>query len=211
MNKKLLSYLSILATLTIVSCQKELSDPTVTAGIYAPGGGSGGSNNSGSGGSVVGNWKFISMYVVTQAVAQVSQSGVTYKTVTNSDYTTAHNTGTMSFTSNVATVTDMSFDVTDTAFATTYLNGVSMGTLSQPFSQSQPSYSLTSPYTQVNPDSIYIDQGFAGSGGAGYHVSISGTTLKLTTAVVADTLIDLGGLQAMQHETATAVITLQKQ
>jgi hypothetical protein len=194
----------------IVSCQKELNDPTIT-GLTN---GSGGSGGGGGSTDITGNWKFVSFSAVTQSTNQFTLAGLTAKTVTNSDYTTTNNTGTVTITSNNMTINAVSYDVADTAFAFYYENNVLIDTISQGFGFHLPSYNATSTYKRVNQDSIYINSQVLDpsvSGGSGYRISLNGNILKMTTSIVKDTSINMGGYVASQHETATAVTTLQRQ
>jgi len=208
--KKSLLILSLFTSIITVSCQKELSDPTVTPPTN--GGGGGGGSNGGGGGtggaSIVGNWKFVSMSATTQAIAQVSVAGMTIKSVTTSDYTSTNNVGTVTITSSTISSNGIGYDLAFTAHSTTYQNGVSAGTYDQPYSYSVPPTSGVSNYTQVNADSIYMTaQGM----GQGYHLALNGNILKMTTYIVKDTTVDISGMPAQMHESATQVSTLQKQ
>jgi len=207
--KKSLLFLSLFTSIITVSCQKELSDPTVTPPTNGGGSSGGGSNGGGTGGaSIVGTWKFVSMSATTQAIAQVSVAGMTIKSVTTSDYTSTNNVGTVTITSNAFSSNGIGYDVAGIAHGTTYQNGTSLGTIDQPFNYSFPPTSSVADYTRVNADSIYMTaQGM----GQGYHLALNGNTLKMTTSVVKDTTIDINGIPAQQHESATQVTTLQKQ
>jgi hypothetical protein len=193
----------------IVSCQKELNDPTITGSTI----GNGGSGGTG-GASIIGNWIFISASAVTQSTNQYSLAGTTYKTITNSNYTSTNNTGTVTITSNTMSSNNVGYNISGIAHALSYENNVLIDTISVPFSSGISNYSSTSPYKQINQDSIYYtSQGLDPSVSAGYgaHLDLNGNILKLTTYVVKDTTINAGGLLASQHSTATAVTTLQRQ
>jgi len=208
--KKTLLVLSAFIAIMIVSCQKELNDPTIT-GLTNGSGGSGGAGST----NITGNWKFVSISAVTQSTAQFSLAGTIFKTVTNSDYTSINNTGTVVITGNSMTATGVSYKVADTAFAFYYENNVLMDTIIQAINFQLPSYNTVSTYKQVSQDSIYFtSQGLdpSAGGGQGYRIALNGNILKMTTSVVKDTTINVGGgVTASQHETATAVTTLQRQ
>lgn len=207
MKKILLFILPILTLLSIVSCQKELNDPTVTAGIYGPGGSGGGGTGSST---ITGTWKFVSMTAITQSIAQTSGGGIVFKTITNSDYTSTNNTGTMVITSNTMTGNGIGYAVSDTAFALSYENGVLIDTTSQLFNITVPPTNSSATYKQINQDSIYINP-TATSIGTGYHIALNGNILTMTASVVRDTTINVSGVLASQHESATAITTLQRQ
>jgi hypothetical protein len=206
--KKSLLILSLLIAIITVSCQKEIIDPTVTPPVY-PSGGNGGAGST-SGGNIIGTWKFISLSAVTQSTMSYSLGGSTFKSVTNSDYTSINNAGTVTITSTTMSNNGISYDVADTAFATTYIDNASMGTIASPFNLSLPVTNNSITYKQINQDSIYANP-TATTLGAGYHLALNGNILTMTTSIVKDTTISASGVAAKQHSTATAVTTLQKQ
>jgi hypothetical protein len=209
--KKTLLVLSLFIAIITVSCQKELNDPSVTA----PTSGGSGSGGGGTGGaSIVGNWKFVSFSAVTQSTVSYSLAGSTFKSVTISDYTSINNAGTVTITSTTMSNNGVAYDIADTAFATTYIDNVSAGSISSPFSFSLPPTSNTVTYKQVTQDSIYVNPQGSGSTatiGAGYRLALNGNILKMTTTAIQDNTVDAGGITAQQHAVATAVTTLQKQ
>ncbi len=206
MKKVLLLILPVFAIMVLVSCQKALTDPTVTGG-GTTGGGTGGAD-------ITGTWKYVNIYAVTQSTVQLSFAGTVYKTVTNTDYTTINNTGTIVITSNTFTGTGISYDVNDTAFAISYENNVVVDTIAQPVSFHLPAYNAVAPYKRVNADSIYFTSQAVGSsttGGSGARIALSGNILKMTASAVQDTSFLSAGSLVTQHSTATEVTTLQKQ
>ncbi len=212
MKRNILFALPALMLIMMVSCQKEITDPSLD-GTYTGGSGSGGSGGTGST-DITGNWKFVSMSAVTLSTVQVSQPGDVLKTITSSDYTTTNNTGTVVISSTAMAVTGMSYSVNATAIALTYDNNVLVDSTAAPFTFSLPSYSSTTTYKLVGTDSIsYTGQSIspAVSGGSGAHYTLSGNVLKLTTSVIKDTTINLAGIIETQHSTATGVTTLQRQ
>ena len=211
MKRNVLFTLPALMLIMMVSCQKEITDPSLD-GTYNGGSGSGGSGSSGSK-DITGTWKFISLSAITQSTAQVSQAGDVLKTITNTDYTTNDNTGTIVINSTTMATTGMSYSINDTAFALTYENNVLIDSTAAPFSFSLPSYSSTTTYKLIGADSISFTGASspAVSGGSGAHYTLSGNILKFTTSVIKDTTINAGGIIETQHSTATAVTTLQRQ
>jgi len=198
MKKMLLFVVPALIMILFVSCQKELSDPTVTG--------------STGGADIVGNWNFVSTYASTQSTVQFSFFGTIFKTVTVTDYTSTNNAGTVVITSNSMAGTGLTYSVSDTAIAFSYEDNVLMDTIQQHFSFNIPPYSAVSPYKRINQDSIYFTgQGIDPSAGGGTRITLSGNMLKMTTAVVRDTTFDGGGYLVLQHSTATAITTLQRQ
>lgn len=197
MKKTLILVLPALIFLFVISCKKDS-----------------GSNSS----SITGNWKFVSISATTQSTDQVSDGVTTYKTVTNSAYTSFNNAGTITITSNTMTSNGIAYSISDTAHAFYYENNVLIDTISQVVAFSLPSYSSASAYKQVSQDSIYFsgpgfysDPSSGGTGGSGAHTTLTGNILKMTSYVVKDTTFNSGGYPETQHSTATAVTTLQRQ
>jgi hypothetical protein len=211
MKKIVLFVLPALMLLTMVSCQKELTDPSLD-GTYNGGSGSGGTGAGST--DITGNWTFVSSSGITQSIVQLSQAGVNYKTITNSSYTSADNTGTVTITSNTMSSVNVSYTANYTTIAYTYVNGVLLDSLSQPLSYSVPSTSVTSNYNRINQDSVYFPAQGTGANAtvaAGERIALSGNILTMTTSVVRDSTLNVGGSIASQHSTGTVTTTLRKQ
>ncbi len=211
MKKIVLFALPALMLLTMVSCQKELTDPSLN-GTYTGGSGSGGAGAGST--DITGNWTFVSNSSVTQSTVDFSLGGVDDKTVTNSSYTSINNTGTMTITSNTMSSVNISYTINDTAFAYTYLNGVLFDSLMSPFNYSAPPSSAVENYKRINQDSVYFPAQGSGSGATiatGARIALNGNILTMTTSVVQDSTINAGGYIATQHSTGTSVITLRRQ
>jgi hypothetical protein len=203
MKKMLLFVLPVSIMILFVACQKELHDPTVT--------GAGGTGGTG-GADITGTWNFVSNYASTQSTVQFSYLGSSFKTVTVSDYTSTNNTGIIVITSNSMAGTGLSYNVSDTAIAFSYIDNVLIDTIQQRFSLSVPLYSSVYPYKRITQDSIYFTgPGIDPSAAGGTRIALSGNILKMTTAIVKDTTFDGGGYLVSRHSTATAITTLQKQ
>src|ERR1700681_3706139 len=104
MRKRLLFLFSFTALLIMGACKKDSS--------------------SNSGNAITGNWKFISVSAVTQAIVQTSDCVSAYKTITNSAYTSTNNTGTVTIASNTMTANGIAYNITDTAYASDYQDNV---------------------------------------------------------------------------------------
>ncbi|HEY4148333.1 MAG TPA: hypothetical protein VGM41_05375 [Chitinophagaceae bacterium] len=212
MKKIVLFVLPAVALLMMVSCQKELTDPSLD-GTYNGGSGSGTGTGAGST-DITGNWTFVSSSGITQSTVQLSQAGVNYKTITNSSYNSTNPTGTVTITSNTMSTANVSYTANYATIAYTYVDNVLLDSLSQPLSYSVPSTSATSNYNRINQDSIYFPaQGTGASAtvASGARIALSGNILSMTTSVVLDSTINVGGSIATQHSTGTVTTTLRKQ
>ncbi|MBS1566384.1 MAG: hypothetical protein JST39_18520, partial [Bacteroidetes bacterium] len=168
-------------------------------------GGNGGVNST-----ITGNYKFVSTYAVTSSSVQYSFLGSVYKTVTVSDYTSINNVGTVNITSNTLASNGIGYSISDTAIAYSYVDGTLIDTIQSPFDVTIPPTSSTVTYKQISADSIYVPaQG--GSMAAGYHITVNGNILTMTSSIVHDTAVNVSGVTASQHSTAKSVTTLQKQ
>jgi hypothetical protein len=115
MRRLTASVLVLFTSIAFISCSKEVSFEPSSAG-------SGNGPGSGSNGTLLGNYKFISMEVSTKAIDEMSV-GVSQKTITTTHYTTTGNSGTMSFDGSKASATNLSYSVDTVAKAEVYING----------------------------------------------------------------------------------------
>ena len=143
------------------------------------------SNPSSNGGSssIQGNWNFSYMTANTSVTA--TQTGIT--TVTNTNYKTKNNAGTIKFTADSMTVTGLTYTVDTTATAYIYYGSTLFDSVSAPFTYSLPATSQTVYYKIIGSDSIYmpnggiVPTGYTGAVPAsGGRFVIANDTLKLT-------------------------------
>jgi hypothetical protein len=198
MRKRLLYLFSFTALLIMGACKKDSS--------------------SNSGNAITGNWKFISVSAVTQAIVQTSDGVSAYKTITNSAYTSTNNTGTVTIASNTMTANGIAYNITDTAYASDYQDNVLIDTFSQVFTFNFPASNSVSSYNLINSDSVYFTgqgifsaPGVTGSTPTGARLALNGNILTMTSSVVKDSTFVNGGYPASNHETANVVSTLQRQ
>jgi hypothetical protein len=176
------------------------------------------SNNNNSNSSVLsGNWAFMGFNAKTTTTDQYT-SGSVYKSITNAEYVTAANGGSISFSGNAITASGITYSSVDTMFETDYKDNVIVDTFTSTYPFTIPSTNSSTTFELIGTDSIHFTSanmiGFVAfrtpdpSGGI---FSISGSIMTLTTNTVEDKVIDSAGFTINQHETATVIATLQKQ
>jgi hypothetical protein len=198
MRKRLLYLFSFTALLILGACKKDTS--------------------SSNGNPIAGNWKFISVSAVTQAIVQTSDGVSAYKTITNSAYTSTNNSGTVTIASNTMSANGIAYSITDTAYASDYQDNVLIDTFSQVFTLNFPASNSVSNYRLINADSVYFTgqgiftgPGATGSTPTGARLHINGNVLTMTSSIVKDSSFVDGGYPASNHEMANVVSTLQRQ
>ena len=176
-------------------------------------------NTSTSTSNLSGSWKFMGMHASTSATAVDKGGGFNTKIVTTSDYTTTANGGTVAISANTMTGTGITYAANIIAFATEYEDDILLDTFSTSLPFTVPATNSSSEFEIIGKDSIhYTGSNLFGSGGSGTPAAtgskftVSGNVLTLTSNVVQDKAQDEGGGETLsQHETATVVVTLQKQ
>src|SRR5580704_1092946 len=173
MRKRLLFLFAFTALLIIGACKKD--------------------SGSNSGNPITGNWKFISVSSVTQAIVQTSDGISAYKTITNSAYLSTNNSGTVTIAGNTMTANGVAYSITDTAYASDYQDNVLIDTFSQVFTFNFPASNSVSNYKLINSDSVYFTgqgifstPGATGSMPAGARLVLNGNILTMTSSVVKD-------------------------
>ena len=159
------------------------------------------------------------MHATTSATAVDKGGGFNTKVVTTSNYTTTANGGSLAISDNTMTGTGITYAANIIAFATEYEDDILLDTFSTSIPFTVPATNSTSGFEVIGKDSIhYTGSNIFGSGGSGTPAAtgskftVSGNILTLTSNVVQDTVQDEGGGESLtQHETATVVVTLQKQ
>lgn len=202
--KKILCSLMVIALLSaIASCSKDKDKMSSAAAIE-------------------GDWKFISISAKGQSTVSYKDptDGSNSQIITNTDYTSTQNGGTVSFSPSAMTATGVTYTINSTAHAYSYVDGQLDDSVSSPFSFVYPATNSTSTYKIIGQDSIYfagqsIVSTQDGSGGttspSGAKFSIAGNTLTITSDLVKDTVINYAGTILNQHELGKATLILQKQ
>ena len=149
----------IIFCFAITSCQKEIDDfignnPRNTI----PGVGGGTTANVGD---LTGTWKFLNLHAKTLVSVEVNASGVNFKTITNSEYTSENNVGTVVISAQNIAYNNISYAINTRAYVKLYSGGILLDTLSTAFNMAVPAISYTAAYTRVNADSLYFSGGNA--------------------------------------------------
>lgn len=112
------------------------------------------SSNSTKG--LTGTWAFLGGSAQIQSTSQ-QPGGVTM--VTNTNYLTKNNTGTMTFKTDSLIISGLGYSVDTTIKAYFYYNGTVYDSATQQVSLSIPPTSATAKYTMVGTDSLYFPNG----------------------------------------------------
>ncbi|MFT3825304.1 MAG: hypothetical protein QM731_15405 [Chitinophagaceae bacterium] len=218
--KRFFPLLSVLfITLSIISCSKEISIETTGNGS---GSGSGNGTGSGTGTNstdIIGDWIFVKMYAKTKSTVEYSDGGDSYKTITNSEYTTTDNTGTVKITDSKLTSTGVGYSMSTTASADMYLNNTFLTSASLPVSYIAPPGNSDAPYKKINADSIYFTSGGfidMGSGAVasnpvGARVKLDQDVLTLTMPISQTITQTVSGITQKIKAEGTVVTTLKRQ
>lgn len=172
--------------------------------------------------ALVGNWKFIESHITSQVIDEVSSGGFgKIKSVSNADYSTINNKGSLTIEETKILSKQIGYDVATVVKADFYQDDVFVESGEAPFNVSiAPSSSVTN-YKRIGTDSLYFENGSFGqfegtpdgvqSKPAGVKYRIEGATLFLTS-VANDHLDDYStGVHRISSSTATIVTTLEKQ
>ena len=175
-------------------------------------------NNSNGSSALSGTWTFNGFHATTYSSAQDVESGIVFKTVTTSDYTTVDNTGSVNISGNTMAGTGIGYTANMNLFVTDYQDNVIVDTFSTQLPITIPPTNSTSAFEVIGTDSIhYTSSGLIGSAGSGSPAAngakftIDTGVLTITSNVVVDKVIDTLGTTITQHETATVITTLNKQ
>jgi hypothetical protein len=199
----------------LVACSKEKSNET---GI-TPGGTNPTDTTQGSTNTEVGTWKFISVQGTGNQSAEFSQLGVALKAVSNSNFTSQDNGGTVTFDNSKMTATDITLSVHTNPTAYLYQGTTKIDSFPLPLDQTVSPRSATSDYTKIGTDSLnFANGGFLDllTGGllpnppTGCKVAFNGNTMKMTIVYDAVTTQDYQGVPATVTIHQVLVVTLQK-
>ncbi len=199
-------YFLIAAIILFTACQKGIEPFDDT-----------GSTQTGN--DIKGTYNFVSLTASTQTIASYTDSGIDYKTITNSNYTSTGNTGTITFGDSVFNSTNIGYYVSSVFAAYYYKNNVLTDSTQMPFTITLDSSNSSGAYKLIGSDSIYFPSGtfisVAGSTSqsepAGGKISINGNILTITQSTYKDSLQLLTGIPYHTTETGTFNILLQKQ
>ena len=173
-----------------------------------------------TGTDIKGTWNFISLTGHTQSITSYADSGIGYKTLTNSDYVSSNNTGSITFSDSTFNSTNVGYFVNSMLYGYNYQNGVLIDSTQMPFSITVDSSNSSGSYKLIGSDSIYFPSGsfISVSGSAptqsepsGGKINITGNTLTITQLLNKDTTEQISGLPYRLTETGTFDVLLQKQ
>lgn len=115
-------------------------------------------NNSGTYVNVTGTWRFAGSHAVNSNVASFSESGVSNIISSVLEYTSKDNSGTIHFSSNRITITDMAFTIVGTMYTSYTMNGLLIDEQTQDIEEITPPSGGTSTYVRNGNDTITVDQ-----------------------------------------------------
>ncbi|THU34269.1 hypothetical protein FAM09_24945 [Niastella caeni] len=196
--------------LGMASCQKEIhGDAALNPGTPAdtiPG-------------TEVGDWKFISLQGTIAQTTEVAQSGASLKGVSNTNFTSQNNAGTLTFDSATMTVNGLALSINTTAKTYVYMNGFLIDSLQAPLTHTITPQSTTAGYQKIGADSLYFQDGgllnsltggILPSAPTGCKLTFEGNTMKITVAYDIVTTQDYQGFPAKVTMHAVLVATLQR-
>jgi len=196
MKKHLLGSLAII--IMLASCKKEDTPATNSA-------------------TIEGSYKFKYLSASTKSTVVSGDE----KAVTNSDYTTSDNQGTVTFSNSVFTGTGVAYSLNTTAKSYLYFGGELIDSLSYPFSFTLPASNYVAQYQLIGADSIYFPQGSVTGGidgmgprqtnPSGGRYSITGNLLTITQHLSKDSTLNNSGETAHLKEDALTSLVLEKQ
>lgn len=187
----------MLISALFVSCKKESNEPSI---------------------SIEGTYSFVSMDVSSSISQEYTNESGTTKTITESDYTTEDNNGTITIAATTMASNNLSYSVSTTSTASMYVDGTLMGTFDAPFDFSVPATSSSATYRVISADSIYFDGGSMLMGGvsqdvipSGAKIRMEGNLLYMTQTVKQSKTQTISGIPMKTDIDATVVAKLQKQ
>lgn len=206
MKKHYVYLLLCFTTITLVSCQKEASadlpgSPTTNT-------------------SLTGTWKFINLNAITESIVEERDISGVAKSITNSNYTSKDNTGTLQADGTTMTYSNISYNIEGIAKSYLYFNNQLEDSLEFPFVFSLPPTNTQSKYKLIGADSIYMEGGavFNTSGGTvtsqgqGARFRVEGNKLIMTSKAEQFKTENIGGgITRTQRSKATSITTFQKQ
>ena len=169
--------------------------------------------------SVVGTWKFINVQGTGNQTAEFTQLGVALKAISNSNFTSQDNSGTVTFDNSTMTATGITLSVHTSPKAYLYQGALLIDSFPLPLDQTVSPQSATSNYTKIGTDSLnFANGGFLDllTGGllpnppTGCKVAFSGNTMKMTIVYDTVTTQDYQGVPAKVTIHQVLVVTLQK-
>jgi hypothetical protein len=215
MNKCYHFLLILAVVLGLGSCQKEIHSDAVTP----PGGGPTPADTIPNKNTEVGSWKFMSLQGVVAQTAEFTQAAQSVKAISNSNFTSQNNAGTITFDSVTMTATGVTLTVNTTAKTLVYINGALLDSLQSPLNQTLPAQDASSGYQKIGTDSLNFQNGgfldvltggMLPSAPTGCKLTFEGNTMKMTVVYDTVTTQDYQGIPAKLTIHGVLVAILQK-
>lgn len=206
-NKKMKVTNTILSALvllvTITSCKKEKGQEAVQNAL-------------------TGNWKFTSVSAITEATETYRESGINYKDVATSNYSSSAASGIYKISADMFNGENIAYTVNGSVLVKYYENNILDNSITFPFTYSLPSTSSTAKYKLIGSDSLYFESGsivspaIAGgtsqpSNAGGCKFKIEGSKMTITSNASKTSTRTEFGILITTAEKANATIVLQKQ
>lgn len=118
-----------------------------------------GGNNNPDPTSLTGDWRFLNLYMDVSSTATGSYAGVAVKAITSYETTSINNTGTLSFTEDKFSVTNMGYGLNGIAHVVSYTGPIKDFEQDIPFDFEIPSYNASGRYNKIGNDSLYFPDG----------------------------------------------------
>ncbi|MBG9377241.1 hypothetical protein I5907_13450 [Panacibacter sp. DH6] len=188
-----------LLAVSVISCQKDASEPNVNAS------------------AIQGTWDFVSMSLDFTTSNAYTISGVKTESVASGNYTTENNTGVITIDASNMTSANLSYTVNSTVNAAIYEDGQLIEEFEQPFNVPAITSNGSAAYRVVSADSLYFEGGTVFTNGvtqasqpSGAKYRVEGNRLYITQIVKQTTTQNQAGIVITSSADGTAEITLQK-
>jgi len=175
----------------------------------------------GNSGQLTGNYKFLYISLQAQSTGQQSGGGQTLKTITNTNYKTIDNSGTVAFTRDSIFSKGVGYTASSTSRSYVYENGALTDSISLPLVETYPPSNSATKFDVIGQDSIVFHGGylFTGLSGntavappSGGRFSFKGDTLFITSKFSQTPPPQTsGGVTISQSASGIAVIALSRQ
>ena len=197
--KKIL--LLVFAAICIVSCQKEITDDTNI------GDNTGGGYNNDTSNVLIGTWTFDSLSSQQHNTSDVNIDGDDYLTVSDYNYTSLGNFGTLTINDSLFKLTGITYSISTSTTLYSYENGVFKDSLPYLYPFYLPPTNSTSKYQLVGTDSVYFPEGGFSADTSytqpfGMTFKINGNALVFTQPVNLDTTFVNSNDSLTYHETS---------
>jgi hypothetical protein len=195
--------LLLCAGICIVSCQKEIADYT------NDGGDNNGGDNNDTSNVLIGTWTFDSLSSQQHNTADVSDNGIDNLTVSDINYTSLGNFGTLTINDSLFKLTGITYSASTTLTSKVYESGNLLDSFTYSYDYYLPPANSTSKYQLIGADSVYFPEGGFSTDTSsapqpfGMTFKLNGNALIFTQPINFDTTLVTNGVLA--HETSKGV------